>query len=83
MSLGSLVTAAQAGTKNLVLFVIQNDTFEITGNHLFRAPAQSISRLLPGGPEFDARTSSMMQLDTPRNRPSCLAVKGRFLSRAG
>ena len=32
MTLGTLVTAVQAAAKNYVLFVIQNDTYEITGN---------------------------------------------------
>ena len=32
MTLGTLVTATDNGASNLVLFVIQNDTYEITGN---------------------------------------------------
>jgi len=32
MTLGSLVTAVQAKAGNLVLFVVQNETYEITGN---------------------------------------------------
>ncbi len=32
MTLGTLATAVQAGVKNFILFVIQNDTYEITGN---------------------------------------------------
>jgi thiamine pyrophosphate-dependent acetolactate synthase large subunit-like protein len=32
MSLGTLVTAAQSAAANFVLFVIQNNTYEITGN---------------------------------------------------
>ena len=32
MTLGTLVTAMENGATNLVLFVIQNDTYEITGN---------------------------------------------------
>ncbi len=32
MTLGTLVTIVDAGAKNLVLFVIQNDTYEVTGN---------------------------------------------------
>jgi thiamine pyrophosphate-dependent acetolactate synthase large subunit-like protein len=32
MSLGTLVTVAQTGAANYVLFIIQNDTYEITGN---------------------------------------------------
>ena len=32
MSLGTLVTIAQSGAENLVLFVIQNESYEITGN---------------------------------------------------
>jgi sulfopyruvate decarboxylase subunit beta len=32
MTLGTLVTAVENGATNLVLFVIQNDTYEITGN---------------------------------------------------
>jgi sulfopyruvate decarboxylase subunit beta len=32
MTLGTLVTAVTNGATNLILFVIQNDTYEITGN---------------------------------------------------
>ena len=32
MTLGTLVTAAQTGARNYVLFVVQNGTYEITGN---------------------------------------------------
>jgi len=32
MTLGTLVTIIQSGVKNLVLFIIQNSTYEITGN---------------------------------------------------
>jgi thiamine pyrophosphate-dependent acetolactate synthase large subunit-like protein len=32
MSLGTLVTIAAAGATNVVLFVLQNDTYELTGN---------------------------------------------------
>jgi len=32
MSLGTLVTAVQAAARNYILFVVQNDTYEITGN---------------------------------------------------
>jgi thiamine pyrophosphate-dependent acetolactate synthase large subunit-like protein len=32
MTLGTLVTAVQAAAGNLILFVVQNDTYEITGN---------------------------------------------------
>jgi sulfopyruvate decarboxylase subunit beta len=32
MTLGTLVTAVENDARNLVLFVIQNDTYEITGN---------------------------------------------------
>jgi thiamine pyrophosphate-dependent acetolactate synthase large subunit-like protein len=32
MSLGTLVTIVASGASNLVLFVLQNDTYEVTGN---------------------------------------------------
>jgi sulfopyruvate decarboxylase subunit beta len=32
MSLGTLVTIVASGATNLVLFVLQNDTYEVTGN---------------------------------------------------
>lgn len=32
MTLGTLVTIASSGPRNLVLFVVQNDTYEVTGN---------------------------------------------------
>jgi thiamine pyrophosphate-dependent acetolactate synthase large subunit-like protein len=32
MSLGTLVTIVASGARNLILFVLQNDTYELTGN---------------------------------------------------
>ena len=32
MNLGTLVTAVESGVKNLILFVLENGTYEITGN---------------------------------------------------
>jgi sulfopyruvate decarboxylase subunit beta len=32
MTLGTLVTAAQAAATNFILFVVQNETYEVTGN---------------------------------------------------
>lgn len=32
MTLGTLVTIVNAGARNLILFVVQNDSYEITGN---------------------------------------------------
>jgi sulfopyruvate decarboxylase subunit beta len=32
MTLGTLITAAQSAATNFILFVVQNDTYEITGN---------------------------------------------------
>ena len=40
MTLGTLVTAVDNGARNLVLFVIQNDSYEITGNQ--RVPGAGI-----------------------------------------
>ncbi|MBI4658011.1 MAG: thiamine pyrophosphate-binding protein [Verrucomicrobia bacterium] len=34
MTLGTLVTIASSGVKNLILFVVQNGTYEVTGNQL-------------------------------------------------
>jgi thiamine pyrophosphate-dependent acetolactate synthase large subunit-like protein len=32
MSLGTLATVAESGARNLFLFVVQNDSYEVTGN---------------------------------------------------
>jgi sulfopyruvate decarboxylase subunit beta len=45
MSLGTLVTIIASGSRNLVLFVIQNGTYEITGN-----------QLIPGAGKIDFST---------------------------
>ena len=40
MTLGTLITAVDNGARNLVLFVIQNDSYEITGNQ--RVPGAGV-----------------------------------------
>ncbi len=41
MSLGILVTVAQSRVTNLILFIVQNDTYEITGNQAIPGAGQT------------------------------------------
>ena len=52
MTLGTLATVTAAGTKNLVLFVVQNDTYEITGNQDIPAGGRIDFPLLARGAGF-------------------------------
>ena len=76
MTLGTLVTIVNAGAKNLVLFVIQNGTYEITGN-----------QPIPGARSVDfsamARAAGFLRvygfdlaLDYERTLPSVLEGEG-------
>ncbi len=79
MTLGTLVTAASAGATNLVLFVIDNGTYEITGN-----------QRIPGGGSVDlpamagaAGFPEAFSYDDPREYeaalPKVLTVDGPVL----
>lgn len=68
MTLGSLVTAVESGARNFILFVVQNDTYEVTGN-------QSI----PGAGHLDfvaiARGAGFKRtyfFDDPKDYKACL-----------
>ncbi len=52
MTLGTLATVTAAGTKNFVLFVVQNDTYEITGNQEIPAAGRIDFPLLARGAGF-------------------------------
>jgi len=70
MSLGSLVTIAQCRARNLLLFVAQNETYEVTGNQAvpgagavdFRAIALACG--FPHAFHFDTADAYESQLDT-------------------
>ncbi len=76
MSLGTLVTVAQTPPPNLVLFVIQNNTYEVTGNQLIPgANGLSMVKLAEGAGlqsahEFDSVDRIKADL------PSLLAEEG-------
>jgi len=52
MTLGTLATVTAAGAKNLVLFVVQNETYEITGNQAIPAAGRIDFPLLARGAGF-------------------------------
>jgi len=52
MTLGTLATVTAAGAANLVLFVIQNDTYEITGNQEIPAGGRIDFPMLARGAGF-------------------------------
>lgn len=52
MTLGTLATVTAAGTKNLVLVVVQNDAYEITGNQEIPAGGRIDFPLLARGAGF-------------------------------
>jgi thiamine pyrophosphate-dependent acetolactate synthase large subunit-like protein len=53
MNLGTLVTAVQAAAGNLILFIIQNDTYEITGNQPVPGAGRIDFALLARGAGFE------------------------------
>ena len=52
MTLGTLATITASGATNLVLFVVQNDTYEITGNQKIPAGGRLDFTLLAAGAGF-------------------------------
>jgi len=52
MTLGTLATVAGSGATNFVLFVVQNDTYEITGNQGIPAAGRLDFTLLAAGAGF-------------------------------
>jgi thiamine pyrophosphate-dependent acetolactate synthase large subunit-like protein len=76
MTLGSLVTIAAAGAKNLVLFVIVNGTYELTGNQ----PIPGASRVDFAGLARAAGIPRALAFDDPvayeQALPELLACQG-------
>ena len=62
MNLGTLVTIAQSPPANLVLFVFQNDTFEVTGNQ----PIPGAGRVSMTDFARGAGLSNVHEFDCPR-----------------
>lgn len=84
MSLGSLVTIAQCRARNLLLFIAQNDTYEVTGNQAvpgagavdFRALALACG--FPHAFHFDTASTYESQLDSILHLPGPVLVVVRF-----
>lgn len=81
MTLGSLITVIESGAKNLILFVVQNQTFEITGNQAIPGAATVDFAMLARGAGF----VNSYSFDDPKNYalvlPEILRVPGPvFLS---
>jgi len=76
MSLGTMVTICQTPPSNFVLFVLQNDTFEVTGNQPIPGAGQlSMVKLAEGAGfkqvyEFDCPDDLAVRL------PALLAISG-------
>ncbi len=76
MTLGTLATAVQAGAGNYILFVVQNETYEITGNQPVPGAGRLDFALLARGCGF----KSVFSFDDARSYegglPSILAARG-------
>lgn len=76
MSLGTLVTVVDAGARNLVLFVVENRTYEVTGN-----------QALPGAGQFSfagmARAAGFGRVYEFRDLPALEAALPGVLSGDG
>jgi thiamine pyrophosphate-dependent acetolactate synthase large subunit-like protein len=76
MSLGTLVVAAEQRASNFILFVVQNATYEITGNQLVPGGANVDFALLARGSGFPS-TFSFDDAETYRRRlPEVFAAPG-------
>ena len=83
MTLGSLVTIVEARAENLILIVVQNQTFEITGNQPIPAARQVDFSMLAQGAGFknsytfdDAQTyEQKLEGILKQKGPTFLAVK--------
>ncbi len=79
MSLGTLVTAAQAAAGNFILFVIQNDSYEITGNQPIPGAGRIDFSELARGAGFAAVFSFEDADDYASSLPAVLSSAGPVL----
>ncbi len=80
MTLGTLVTAAHAAPGNFYLFVIQNDTYEITGNQLLPAADRLDFVSLARGAGFDRVYAFDDATSYAESLPAVLSEKGPVLA---
>lgn len=81
MTLGSLITVIESGARNLILFVVQNQTFEITGNQAIPGAATVDFAMLARGAGFVNSYSFDDPTNYARVLPEILRAPGpTFLS---
>lgn len=76
MSLGTLVTVIASGTANLLLFLLENDTYEITGNQPLPAAGKVDFPALATAAGFERVYDFDRQEDLERELPEILAGEG-------
>jgi thiamine pyrophosphate-dependent acetolactate synthase large subunit-like protein len=76
MSLGTLVTVSQTPPPNLVLFVMQNDTYEVTGNQLIPGAGKISMTAMAQGAGLSKVYEFDYTQDMARELPGILAQSG-------
>lgn len=76
MTLGTLATAVQAGARNYILLVVQNETYEITGNQPVPGAGRLDFKLLARGAGFGSVYSFDEAASYEKALPSVLAAAG-------
>lgn len=76
MSLGTMVTICQAQVPNLVLFVLQNDTLEVTGNQPIPGAGKISMLRMAGGAGFQQVQEFQRTADMSVNLPDILKQPG-------
>jgi len=76
MSLGTLVTICQTPASNLVLFVLQNDTFEVTGNQPIPGAGMISMVQMAQGAGFKQAHEFNNTMDMSQRLPAVLAEPG-------
>ena len=76
MSLGTLVTIVESGARNLVLFVLENRTFEITGNQPVPGAGKVDFAAIARGAGFERVLKLDFAEDCPRVIAEALAGPG-------
>jgi thiamine pyrophosphate-dependent acetolactate synthase large subunit-like protein len=76
MSLGTLVTICQTPPTNLVLFVLQNDTFEVTGNQPIPGAGKINLTEIAQGAGFQVVADFADHTRLARELPEVLAQRG-------
>jgi sulfopyruvate decarboxylase subunit beta len=76
MSLGTLVTVIASGARNLMLFLLENDTYEITGNQPLPAAGKVSFPGLAAAAGFKRVFDFVSQGDLDRNLPEIMSGDG-------